>query len=612
MNLALADIHHHFVRFLVTAIGIGALLTASIGMIGLYRGIVFEALLIINDVGADLWVVEGNRVGPFAERSEVSSMLDRRLEGVPGVSEVRQFIQYNQQYLIDGRRLQVAVTALDFPKDTGSWIPLIAGRHLYAGHYEAIADRSLGLQVGQQIRLGHDDYTIVGVAIGQVDIGGDGMLFVTIPDAQSLDSFVPSEAVLLRQLQHTVPNPNLLGYAVGNVAALMVTLSPGANSGQVQSRVRQWGDVTVLTRKDEEDVLVNGRLRRTQDTDTSLCRNDVARNNDSYRPFYLYDDNREDAGDCIVKANRRPRPLDRRNDSTAGAIYWSKLIRGSIANGAFHISIFPTHRSDSMARCCFSSVTGTHHVRRWKLVWNKEGHERSRAGSIVVSAETLISVSEATKTYPMGKSTVYALRNVSISINSGELLGIFGPSGAGKTTLLMIAGLLDTPSSGAVLFKHQVISAPGVELNDLRLFRRQHIGFVFQKPNLIPFLTAIGNVKIALLINDEDKKTATDRAQFLLEKFGIGDRADNLPVELSGGEQQRVAIARALANRPELIFADEPTANLDSSRGRQVMETFRQLADYERVSVCVVTHDTRSNDLFDRRIELCDGTIVNQ
>jgi putative ABC transport system ATP-binding protein len=212
----------------------------------------------------------------------------------------------------------------------------------------------------------------------------------------------------------------------------------------------------------------------------------------------------------------------------------------------------------------------------------------------------------------MGKSTVYALRNVSISINSGELLGIFGPSGAGKTTLLMIAGLLDTPSSGAVLFKHQVISAPGVELNHLRRFRRQHIGFVFQKPNLIPFLTAIGNVKIALLINDEDKKTATDRAQFLLEKFGIGDRADNLPVELSGGEQQRVAIARALANSPELIFADEPTANLDSSRGRQVMETFRQLADYERVSVCVVTHDTRSNDLFDRRIELCDGTIVNQ
>jgi putative ABC transport system permease protein len=262
MNLALADIHHHFVRFLVTAIGIGALLTASIGMIGLYRGIVFEALLIINDVGADLWVVEGNRVGPFAERSEVSSLLDRRLEGVPGVSEVRRFIQYNQQYLIDGRRLQVAVTALDFPKDSGSWIPLIAGRHLYAGHYEAIADRSLGLQVGQQIRLGHDDYTIVGVAIGQVDIGGDGMLFVTIPDAQSLDSFVPSEAVLLRRLQHTIPNPNLLGYAVGNVAALMVTLSPGADSGQVQSRVRQWGDVTVLTRKDEEDVLVNGRLRR--------------------------------------------------------------------------------------------------------------------------------------------------------------------------------------------------------------------------------------------------------------------------------------------------------------------------------------------------------------
>ncbi len=227
-----------------------------------------------------------------------------------------------------------------------------------------------------------------------------------------------------------------------------------------------------------------------------------------------------------------------------------------------------------------------------------------------MSADRLLSVVDASKTYRMGDAAVHALRNASLTINAGELIGIFGPSGSGKTTLLMIAGLLDTPTSGSVLFKGQVVSAPGIELNHLRDFRRRHIGFVFQKPNLIPFLAAVGNVQIAMQINDEERTVAARRARFLLEQFGIGARADNLPIELSGGEQQRVAIARALANRPALILADEPTASLDSARGRQVMEMFRHLADYEGVSVCVVTHDARSVDLFDRRIEISDGRVV--
>ncbi len=260
MNLAWADIRHHFGRFFVTILGIGALLTACIGMIGLYRGLVYEAMLIVNDVGADLWVVQGHRVGPFAERSEISGVLDRRVEGVPGVSRVRRFIQYNQQYYVDGRRMQIAVTALDFPKDNGAWIPLLAGRHLYSGHYEAIADQSLDFHVGQQIRLGRDDYKIVGVALGQVDIEGDGMLFVTIPDAQALDSFVPSEAVLLGRAQAT--DSGLVGYAKGKVAAMMVTLQPGTDPEQVRHYISNWGDVTVMTHDEQEDVLLNGRMGR--------------------------------------------------------------------------------------------------------------------------------------------------------------------------------------------------------------------------------------------------------------------------------------------------------------------------------------------------------------
>jgi putative ABC transport system ATP-binding protein len=227
-----------------------------------------------------------------------------------------------------------------------------------------------------------------------------------------------------------------------------------------------------------------------------------------------------------------------------------------------------------------------------------------------VSAVPLISVVQASKIYQMGQSEVRALDNATVDICSGELIGVIGPSGSGKTTFLMIAGLLDSPSNGSVLFRGIVVSKPGIELNHLREFRRQYFGFVFQKPNLIPFLTAAQNVEIALQINGAGKTFAAQRARFLLEQFGMGARADNLPKQLSGGEQQRVAIARALANSPELIFADEPTANLDSERGRQIMEMFRRLADLERVSICVVTHDTRSMDLFDRCIKMSDGQIT--
>ena len=260
MNLALADIRHHFLRFALTAFGVGALFTACIGMIGLYRGIIFEALIVINDIGADLWVIEGQRSGPFAERSEISGLLDRRLEGVPGVVRVRRFIQFNQRYVVDGRRLQIAVTALDYPKDTGSWIPLTEGRHLRSGHYEAIANDSLGFQLGDLIRLGRDDYRIVGLTKGQVDIGGDGMMFVSILDAQSLDTFVPSEAILLGRAQN-IKQGSPVGYGRGRIAAVMATLRPGVDIEEVARRVQRWGDVSVLSRDQQEEVLLNGRLR---------------------------------------------------------------------------------------------------------------------------------------------------------------------------------------------------------------------------------------------------------------------------------------------------------------------------------------------------------------
>lgn len=260
MNIALRDMRFSALRFALTAVGIGMLLGATMGMIGLYRGIVHEALLIINDIGADLWVVEGGRSGPFAETSAVPANLDRRVEGVPGVDSTRRFIQYNQQYTIDGKPVRLAVTGVDYPKDSGAWIPLIDGRAFRSTRYEAIADQSTGLLVGDVIRLGHDDYTVVGLTKGQVDMGGDGMFFVTIPDAQSINRVLPSEAVLLNRL---AKGRSRMGMGDGgSVAAVMVELKPNADASEVQRRIRAWGDVEVLTQQEERDMLLNGRLWR--------------------------------------------------------------------------------------------------------------------------------------------------------------------------------------------------------------------------------------------------------------------------------------------------------------------------------------------------------------
>ena len=261
MNLAAKDVRFSPFRFMLTAIGVGMLSAATIGMNGLYRGIVFEALLIINDIGADLWVVEGGRAGPFAETSAVPANLDRRVEGVPGVRAARRFIQFSQQYDIKGKLVRLAVTGLDFPKDNGSWIPLIAGLHIQSSHYEAIADRSTGLQLGEVIRLGHDDYTIVGISKGQVDMGGDGMFFVTIPDAQTINHLLPSEAVLLNWVA-TGHSRMGLGDNTGSIAAVIVTVSPYADVQGVKALIKQWGDVEVFTEGEEENALMEGRLRK--------------------------------------------------------------------------------------------------------------------------------------------------------------------------------------------------------------------------------------------------------------------------------------------------------------------------------------------------------------
>jgi putative ABC transport system ATP-binding protein len=177
-----------------------------------------------------------------------------------------------------------------------------------------------------------------------------------------------------------------------------------------------------------------------------------------------------------------------------------------------------------------------------------------------------VEVSRLRKVYGSGHTEVIAIRDASLRIERGEIIGMLGPSGSGKSTLLTAIALINPPTSGQITIDGTPVLDGPRALLDLRSFRRQHLGFVFQKANLIPFLTALENVSIAMEINDVPPRQARVRAMELLEQLGVGKRAHNLPDALSGGEQQRVAVARALANHPSLILADEPTAARQGTR----------------------------------------------
>lgn len=214
-----------------------------------------------------------------------------------------------------------------------------------------------------------------------------------------------------------------------------------------------------------------------------------------------------------------------------------------------------------------------------------------------------------TKIYGSGNTEVVGLKDVSVTLARGELVALLGPSGAGKSTFLTAIGLINPPTSGRIVIGGETVMDGPRALVDVRAYRRQHLGFVFQKANLIPFLNAVENVAVAMEINDVAPRAARKRAMELLDYLGVADHAGHLPDALSGGQQQRVAVARALANEPSLILADEPTAALDSHRGRQVMELFRKVAHERGAAVIVVTHDHRSLDVFDRAYEMEDGQI---
>ncbi len=223
--------------------------------------------------------------------------------------------------------------------------------------------------------------------------------------------------------------------------------------------------------------------------------------------------------------------------------------------------------------------------------------------------ENNIEVKRLKKIYHEASVEVIAVDDVSFNVKSGEVVAVMGPSGSGKTTLLSIMGCILRPTSGEVIIKG--IKTHEMDEHSLPEIRNRYIGFIFQAFNLFPALTALENVEVSLNLKGIKGKRAKEEAKQLLERVGLGDRVDFLPMDLSGGQKQRVSIARALANRPSIILADEPTGNLDSKTGHSVIELLRDLSVKEKSSVIIVTHDNRIMDMSDRVLYLEDGRLKN-
>jgi len=220
---------------------------------------------------------------------------------------------------------------------------------------------------------------------------------------------------------------------------------------------------------------------------------------------------------------------------------------------------------------------------------------------------TIIRMSQIKKVYDTGKVKVEALKGIDLEIHKGEMVAIVGPSGSGKSTLMNLVGCLDTPTEGEYVLAGENVA--GVTRDQLAEIRNRRVGFVFQNFNLLPHITALENVEMPLLFGGVRPKERRERASEVLTRVGLGERLDHKPTELSGGQMQRVAIARALAMNPDIILADEPTGNLDSSSGGDIMSLFTELWQQGRTLV-IITHDAALANRASRIVEIRDGRIT--
>ncbi len=284
MNLAIRDVRHNLGRFALTAVGLGLLLMIVMGMGGIYKGIEEDAVLLIDELDADIWIVQNETRGPFAELSRLASSVEDRAWTVPGVSNARRFITHTVQREHQGRSIRISIVGLSWPGDQGHWLPIISGRTLSQGHFEMVADQTLGLAVGERVTLGKDSYRVVGVTQNMISSGGDGLAFLTVSDALAVQFDSTGEATRLERAarqgraEHTdlvqsqpgmlerasLPAGMIPALGSSTVSAIMVNLKPGVDPARVQSVMEGWADVTVYTAEDQRQLLLQGPVDRAR------------------------------------------------------------------------------------------------------------------------------------------------------------------------------------------------------------------------------------------------------------------------------------------------------------------------------------------------------------
>ncbi len=284
MNLAYRDVRHHLGRFALTTVGVSLLLMIVMGMGGIYRGLVYEATLLIERLGPDLWIVQEGTRGPFAEISRMPMNMVDRVAAVPGIESARRFVYHTIQRQREGQPLRIAVLGLDWPSDKGHWLPLVAGRSLAQAHFEIVADQSLGLTLGEEIRLGKDTYTVVGLTAGMTDLSGNGFACFAVRDAQAVQFDLPGEAIRLERAARRSrvaavdigsTSPALLDRA-GQPASMIPVLprnytsavvawvKPGASVEKAKAILDQWPDVTAFTKDQQLHLLLRGVVEKAK------------------------------------------------------------------------------------------------------------------------------------------------------------------------------------------------------------------------------------------------------------------------------------------------------------------------------------------------------------
>ncbi len=284
MNLAIRDIRHSLGRFILTTMGLGLLVVIVMGMGGIYQGIVEDATVLIDELDADLWIVQKDTRGPFAEISRVPARLEDRALAVQGVADARRFVTHTIQREHLGRPLRMSVVGLAWPRDRGARLPVVAGRALAQGHYEFVADETLGLAVGDRIPLGKDLYTVVGVTRGMVSSGGDGLAFFTVADAQAIQFDVSGEAIRLERaarraraehIDLSATQPTLTERALltaaeipalgpPDVSAVLVDVKPGYDARLVAAAIEAWPDVSVFGSQQQRELLLRGPVDKAR------------------------------------------------------------------------------------------------------------------------------------------------------------------------------------------------------------------------------------------------------------------------------------------------------------------------------------------------------------